>query len=160
MRRFRSQMAIALVPSLVLATGCKTPTRTVNIRPTSTGDKEASSPFLKRGDYPEELGLMIHEVLADHRFTAPWTAVRGSDSTIWFVADRFESSHRFDRLYVTVGSKERVTVSITPYVQDPTDWAILGRLFGDHGPESTSIEAGSIAAEIRKRLDQSKPAAK
>jgi hypothetical protein len=95
----------------------------------------------------------MQEVLADHRFSLPWIVVRGSDSSTWFVAERFESARRFNRVSVHVTPDERVVASITAYQLGPTDWAILGSLFADFSPE-----ARSIAAEIAKKLGDDRPA--
>jgi hypothetical protein len=132
---------------MLTAAGCGTPAATGRPHTSFTGDKEVSSPFLQREDYTDRLGLALQDVLSNHRFSIPWVVVRGSESSTWFVAERFESSHRFDRVYVHVMSDERVTTSITAYQFGPSDWAILGRLFVDVGPE-----AKVIAAEITKKL--------
>ena len=56
-------------------------------------------------------------------------------------------------MYVHVMSDEQVTASITPYQYGPSDWATLGRLFVDVGPE-----AKLIAAEIAMKLsDKTRP---
>jgi hypothetical protein len=58
-------------------------------------------------------------------------------------------------VYVHVTPEERVTASITAYQFGPSDWAILGRLFADFGPE-----AGSIATEIGRKLSDDRPPAR
>jgi hypothetical protein len=143
-----AEIATAVVALLLLVCGCKTASEDPHLQTA----KATSSPFLSRRDYSETLGLTLHDVLARHRFTLPWTVVRGPDSAIWFVAERFEDNHRFDRLFIRNDGVERVTASITPYVQGPSDWAILGKLFNDRGPQATETEAESIAAEIRGQL--------
>ena len=95
----------------------------------------------------------MRDVLATHRFSIPWIALRSSDASLWFVADRFQSEHRFDRIQVHVRHDERVTASITAYQFGPSDWAILGRLFADF-----RSEAESIAGEIASRLGDNKGA--
>ena len=105
------------------------------------------TPFLERGDYPEQLGVSVQEIFAAHQFLQPWIAVRAPDFSRWFVAKRSASSQRFDRLYVRITPQQKVTASITPYQFGPSDWATLGRLFVDFRPE-----AESVAAEISKRL--------
>ena len=105
------------------------------------------TPFLERGDYPEQLGVSVQEIFAAHQFLQPWIAVRAPDFSRWFVAERSASSQRFDRLYVRITPQQKVTASITPYQFGPSDWATLGRLFVDFRPE-----AESVAAEISKRL--------
>jgi hypothetical protein len=135
---------------MLAAAGCVTPTRS---HQSLDIDKEAWLSFLQRGDYPERLGFVMQHVFADHRFSVPWIVVRGSDSSTWFVAERFESKHRFDRVYVHFMSEERVMVSITAYQFGPSDWTMLGRLFGDF-----SSEERLIAAEIAKKLSDDRHA--
>ena len=139
---------------LLVVAGCGTPVKTANRRAAAlTRDDQKWNPLLQRDDYPDRLGLVMHSVLADHRFTLPWVVVRGSRSSVWFVADRFDSERRFDRIYLCVPSEKPVTASITAYQFGPSDWAILGKLFADLGPE-----AKSIAREIARRLDDGRPA--
>ena len=102
---------------------------------------ESRGPLLEQGDYPLALGRAVQDVLREHRFNAPWIAVRGSDRSTWFVGERIESAHRFDRLYLRVPAAGRVTASITPYQFGPSDWASLGPLFADFGPEAKEIAA-------------------
>ena len=97
---------------------------------------------------PGSLRLVIQEVLADRRFSLPWIAVRRPDSSTWFVAERFESAQRFDRVCVDVTAEEAVTANITAYEFVLSDWAILGKLFVDFDPE-----ARTVAAEIAKKLN-------
>jgi hypothetical protein len=89
----------------------------------------------------------MRDALAAHRFSIPWIAFRGSDASLWFVADRFQSEHRFDRLEVHVERDEHVAASITAYQFGPSDWAILGTRFADF-----RSEAELIGAEIGSRL--------
>ncbi len=95
----------------------------------------------------------MKDTLASHRFSHPWIVVRGSDASLWFVAERFQTEHRFDRIHVRVTQDEHVTASITPYQFGPSDWAILGTLFADFRPE-----AELIAGEIAKQLNDDKNA--
>ncbi len=140
--------------ALVLAApGCGTPHR-IGGRPGSFGEEQGqSTPFLGRADYSDRLGLVMRDALASHRFSIPWIVVRGSDASLWFVAERFQSEHRFDRIQVHVTHDEHVTASITPYQFGPSDWAILGTLFVDSRPE-----ADLIAGEIAKKLSDDKTA--
>ena len=109
--------------------------------------EKTGTPFLERGDYPEQLGVTIQEIFTAHQFLQPWIVVRGPDFSRWFVAERSVSPQRFDRLYVQITPERKVSASITPYQFGPSDWATLGRFFVDFGPE-----ADSVAAEISKRL--------
>ena len=151
MKRLRPQFGIssAMTFVMLIAASCGTPTQMARAPRPSTDDKEATPPFLDRGQYPESLGLILHEVLAKHRFSLPWMVVRGSDSSTWFVVDRFESEHRFDRLYVHVDFVGGATASMMAYNFGPSDWAILGQLFADFKPEATTI-----TAEINKKLEE------
>jgi hypothetical protein len=93
----------------------------------------------------------MRDALASHRFSIPWIVVRGSDASLWFMTERFQSEHRFDRINVQVSSDRRVTASITPYQFGPSDWAILGTLFTEFRPE-----AELIAWEIASKLSDDK----
>jgi len=88
----------------------------------------------------------MRDALASHRFSIPWIVVRGSDASLWFVVERFQSEHRFTE-------DEHVTASITPYQFGPSDWAILGTLFADFRSETELI-----AGEIAKKLSDDKNA--
>jgi hypothetical protein len=112
-------------------------------------DKDPSSPFLERGDYPKALERAVAEVLRSHRFTAPWLVVKGPEDSIWIVAERIESAHRFDRLTLRVLSNGQTAVTITPYQFGPSDWASLGRLFADFEPESKEI-AGAVTRKYNE----------
>ena len=117
--------------------------------PSSSEEQRQSTPFLESADYPERLGLVMRDALASHRFSTPPIVVRGSDASLWFVAERFQSEHRFDRINVNVTPDQRVTASITPYQFVASDWAILGRLFVDSRPEAELI-AGEIARKLSR----------
>jgi hypothetical protein len=91
----------------------------------------------------------MHDALTNHQFSIPWIAVRASDGSLWFVAERFQTEHRFDRLKVQVMPDEHVTASITTYQFGPSDWAILGKLFADFRPE-----AELIAREVARKLSE------
>jgi len=106
-----------------------------------TAGRERLGPVLERGDYPESLAHSVAEVLRPHRFTAPWIVVKGSEESTWFIVERIESAHRFDRLFLRVASDGEATASITPYQFGPSDWASLGKLFADFGPEAKEIAA-------------------
>jgi hypothetical protein len=146
---------VAITMLVIAAGGCQTTPRTQNHPAPSSDRQPPSSPLLERGDYPERLGVVMRDALAAHKFTLPWVIVRGSDASFWFVADRFESPHRFDRASVQVAADGRVTACITPYRFGPSDWAILGRAFIDTRPE-----AELLAKELTLRLDRDKQAAK
>jgi len=89
--------------------------------------------------------------LRTHGFTRPWIVVKGSDEAVWFVAERFHSEQKFDRIYVRVTPRGNVTASITPYQFYASDWAIVGKLFvGD----TYRLEAESIAGEITQKLNE------
>jgi hypothetical protein len=146
---------VALTALVLAAPGCGTPHRTGS-RPGSFGEEQRqSTPFLGREDYSDRLGLVMRDALASHRFSIPWIVVRGSDASLWFVAERFQSERRFDRIDVHVTRDEHVTASITPYQFGPSDWAILGPLFADFRPE-----AELIAGEITRKLSSEKKAAR
>jgi hypothetical protein len=97
----------------------------------------------------------MHDALESHRFSIPWVVVRGSEASLWFVAERFQSERRFDRIDLCVTQDEHVTASITPYQFGPSEWAILGPLFADFRPE-----AELIVGEIGKKLSNDKNAAR
>ena len=122
------------------------------VTPAAGRDKRHSSPFLDRADYSNRLGVVMRDALASHRFLIPWIVVRGSDGSLWFVAERFRSERRFDRIEVQVTPDEHVTASITPYQFGPGEWAILGKLFVDFRPEAEVIgrEIASKLSERRK----------
>ena len=126
------------------------------MRPSASVGQEQVTPFLGRDDYSDRVGLVMHDALASHRFSTAWSVVRGSDASLWFVAERFQSENRFDRINVRVTQDEHVTASITPYQFGPSDWAILGTFFADFPPE----EAELIAEEIAKKLSNDKNAAR
>jgi hypothetical protein len=71
--------------------------------------------FLQRYDYPDWLGGVMREVFYAHHFSVPWISLKATDSSTWFVGERFESTHRFDRLYVRLTPQQKVTASITAY---------------------------------------------
>ena len=106
-----------------------------------------ATPFLSDDDCPERLGWLMSDVLAKRRFSIPWIAVRGPDASLWFISERFQSEHQFDRIYVQVTPDEQVTARITGYQRVGSSWAILGKLFVDFRPE-----ADSISEEISKAL--------
>jgi len=116
---------------------------------TNTGSEKQrrATPFLDVADYTNRIGLVMRDVLASHRFVNPWIVVRGTDGSLWFVADRFESQHRFDRVRVQLSVDEQVAATITPYQYGPSDWAILGSAFADFSPEAKLI-AGEIAGKL------------
>jgi hypothetical protein len=112
--------------------------------------KRARFPFLDPEQYSHQLGLDIDDALRTHGFTRPWIVVKGSNEAVWFVAERFDSEQKFDRLYVRVTPEGNVTASITPYQFYASDWAILGKLLvGD----TYRLEAESIAGEITQKLN-------
>ena len=117
----------------------------------ATQNKRQSTPFLDRPAYSDRLGRVMHDALANHRFSIPWIAVRASDGSLWFTAERFQSEHRFDRIKVQVTPDEHVTANITAYQFGPSDWAILGKLFADSRPE-----AELIARELASKLNDNK----
>lgn len=130
---------------LVLAAGCQTPAH--QTQPQATSLEGNRSPFLQRGEFSERL-LGIQGVLDKHRFVRPWIAVRGEDSSFWFVAERAESERRFDRMYVHVTADGSPTVSITPHAFIISGWGILGKRLVDLDPEAKVI-AGEIAEKLK-----------
>jgi hypothetical protein len=139
--------SVALTALVLAALGSGTP-QGIGSLPTSFSEKQRSStPFVDRGDYSERVGLAMRDALAGHRFVNPWIVVRGSDEALWFVADRFESEHRFDRVKVCVTLNQHVTATITAYLFGPSDWAILGAAFSGFRPEAKLI-AGEIAGKL------------
>ena len=148
MKALRQYFALLALTPLVLAVpGCGTP-RESGTRPASFGNEQHQSVvFLDRSEYSDRLGLVMRDALTGHGFSIPWIAVKGSGGSLWFVAERFQSEHRFDRINVNVTPDERVTASITPYQFVGSDWAILGRLFVDSRPEAELI-AGEIASKL------------
>ena len=119
------------------------------------GERGQATPFLAQADYSDRLGRVMHDALVSHRFSIPWIVVRGTDGSLWFVAERFQSELRFDRLNVNMTADDRVTANITAYQYVASDWALLGRHFADFG-----TEAESIAREIASRLSEDKRASK
>jgi hypothetical protein len=146
---------VALTALVLVAPGCGTAHRVGSRSPSSSEEQRQSTPFLDSADYPERLGVVMRDALASHRFSTPWIVVRGSDGSLWFVAERFQSEHEFDRINVHVTAGEHLTASITPYHFGPSDWAILGPLFADCRPE-----AELIAKEITRKLSSEKNAAR
>ncbi len=130
--------------------GCQTTSE----KPSTTGTKQSQrdDPFLLRGDYPEELGLLIQKVFASHSFLRPWIVVRAFDASIWFVVEREVAPLRFDRLHVRINRKREVSASITAYQFVGSDWAMLGPLARNFDPEA---ESRNVAVEISKRLKES-----
>ena len=146
---------VALTALVLLSPACGTPHR-IGSRPGSFDEEQRQpTPFLGGKGCSDRLGLVMHDALANHRFSIPWIVVRASDSSLWFVAERFESERRFDRIEVHVTRDEHVAASITPYQFGPSDWAILGPLFAEFRPE-----AGLIAGEITRKLNSEKNAAR
>jgi hypothetical protein len=126
-------------------------------RQTGSRQSTVATLFLERGDYPDRIGHAVWEVfakhqfadfIAEHEFATPWIVVRGSDASLWFVAERFHSTREFDRIYVHVTQDNHVTTRITPYHFGPSTWAILGTVFVDRRPE-----AEAIAEEIAERMN-------
>jgi hypothetical protein len=134
-------------------TSCVTKPR-VRSDPQAVGPRvEGAAPFVYRGDYPDRLGIIMHDVLATHGFTHPWIVVGGVNSSVWFVAERWESESRFDRLFVCVTSERSASATIAPYFRAPSNWALLGRLFADPQPEANAI----AAAVTQKWKSEMKP---
>jgi len=147
MMQHMGRPSVVLVAGTLLTlafAGCQAPLQTE--RRTSSA-KSQPTLFLEPNDYPAGLGLSVQEVLANHRFSVPPVVLREPDDSFWFVSERFESLHRFDRIHLHVASGGGVAASITAYQFGPSDWAILGKLFADFQPE-----ADSIAAELTREL--------
>src|SRR5437773_1808224 len=101
MRSLRLDLVIAVTAVMMLAAaGCGTAGKARGNRASFNVGKQEPIPFVQKGDYPDRLGLVLQSVLVAHRFSHPWVAARGENSSIWFVAERFESGQRFDRLYM------------------------------------------------------------
>ena len=147
MKGLRKYLIPVASTALVLAApGCGTAHRVGSRSASCSEEQRQSTSFLERAGYPERLGLVMRDALARYRFS-PWIVVRGSDASLWFVAERFQSEQRFDRINVHVTTGEHVTASIMPYQFGPSDWAILGPLFADFRPEAEFI-AGEIASKL------------
>lgn len=146
MRRLRPYFFMLMAVSATGETGCRTPQATPQPDASLAKAERHATPFLSREDYSDRLGAVVQDPLRHHRFAIPWIALRGSNGSVWFVADRFQSECRFDRIYVQVTPQEEVTASMTAYQFHGSDWAILGRLFvgSDYGLEAEAI-AGQIA---------------
>ena len=154
---FRTSRVVTLAAScLVLIFAGVVARPAENDRPPLATDEDPPGPFLKRGDYPEGFGRAVGDVLRTHRFTVPWLAVRGAENSIWFVAERIESAHRFDRLSLRVLSNGVATATITAYQFGPSTWATLGKLFADFGPEAREI-ATAVTNGIRANEDPRGP---
>jgi hypothetical protein len=138
---------VAFTALVLVSPVCSTAPRSGSRSPSLSEERGQSNPFLQRGDYPERFGLAIGHAFDSHQFSNPWIAVKGSDASLWFVGERFQSEHRFDRIYVHVTASQHVTTSITPYQFGPSDWASLGPLFVDFRPEAELI-AGQITKEL------------
>ena len=149
-----SKLRILLVPAVtgiaMVISGCQSQQVTSRAGG-AVAPGEQPTPFLERDQYPDRLGLAIDDSLRRHRFTRPWIVVRGPDGSVWFVAERFHSEDRFDRVYVRVAPDEHLTASIAAYQFGPSDWAMLGRLFVDSRPE-----AELISREITSKLRATK----
>jgi hypothetical protein len=150
----RHRAAIAFAALLLGVPGCGT-APPAGREPGPLAEDRHSSPFLGKADYSDRLGREMSDVLASHRFSIPWVVVHGSDASFWFATERFQSEHRFDRIWVHVAADDKVTASITPYQFGPSDWAILGPIFADPQPE-----ADLIAEEIGRRLREAAKAAR
>lgn len=141
--RFTALAALSF--TLLAASGCRTtPT---NLDGGALSKKiDTESPFLRQGDFSDGLDDDTRRVLDEHGFSVPWIALRGPRSSRCFVAERFQSVHRFDRVYVRISPAGDVTAEISAYQFGPSDWSTLGLLFADF-----SQEANSIASEIAKK---------
>jgi hypothetical protein len=150
MRKLRAELVILAATAMTMAiSGCGTPPATPRGKASLADADQQPTPFLGRGQYSDRVGLAIDDSLKNHRFTLPWIAVRGPDGSAWFVAERFQSEHQFDRIYVRVMPEDKVTASITPYQFHASDWATLGKMFvGD----ACRLEAESITGEITQKL--------
>ncbi len=146
----RHWVGLGMVCTLLVAVGGAPSADTNRSHSRVTEPEKSSGLFLQRGDYPERLGIVVWEVFSAHRFSVPWIALRGPDSSTWFVAERFASTTSFTRLYVRVSPAQKVTASITNYQYVGSDWAIVGKLFADSAPE-----ADAIAGEISSKLSDS-----
>jgi hypothetical protein len=147
MRKLSAELAMLAV--ILAVGGCGTPQPTPRDHASVVNPDQQPTPFLGRGQYSDRVGVAVDSALKSHGFSLPWVAVRGPDGSTWFVAERFQSEHRFDRLYVQVTPENRVAASLTPYQFHASDWASLGKLFvGD----TYRLEAGSIAGEITQKL--------
>jgi hypothetical protein len=153
MMRNLCTQSLILTSIAIAIMGCRMPQATLRQEASLVGADQQSTPFLDRGQYSDRLGRALDDSLRNHRFTLPWIAVRGSDGSAWFIAERFESEHRFDRIYVRVTPEDKVTASITPYQFHASDWASLGRVFvGD----TYRAEAESMTREITEKLNKNR----
>ncbi len=153
MRKLRGELVILAATGIAMViSGCGTPQAAARRTASLAGPEQQSTPFLVRAQYSDRVGLAIDDVFRNHRLTLPWIAVRGSGGSAWFVAERFQSEHSFDRVYVRVTPEEAVTVTLTPYQFVASDWAALGKIFvGD----AYRLEAESMKDEITRKLDHS-----
>ncbi len=160
MRGIRHCCAFVTTALILAAAGGGAPQQIGNQQP-SVG-KAQPSPFLGGSEYPDRIGRAVWDAFAKHqfadsflpgkwRFATPWIVLRGSDASFWFVAERFQSEHRFDRIHAQVTQDDHVTVSITPYQFGPSAWASLGRAFVD-----ARSEGELIAKEITDKLRDSR----
>jgi hypothetical protein len=141
-----SMKALVAILMTVLLGACSSVTTQPRTN-TVSEELRPTSPFLDVADYSHRIGLVMHDALASHRFVNPWIVVRGSDESLWFVADRFESEHRLDRVRVHITVDEHVVATITPYQFVGSDWAILGKSLADFRPEA-KLMAGEIAGKL------------
>ena len=150
--KFRAGLLILTAVALAMAlSGCRTPQSTSRTQASLANASQQPSPFLDRGQYSEQLAFCVDGCLRNHGFIRPWIVVKGSNETVWFVAERFDSEQKFDRIYLRVTPGGNVTASITPYQFYASDWAILGKLLvGD----TYRLEAESIAGEIAQKLNE------
>jgi hypothetical protein len=146
----RAHINIVFITLALLVSSCASPPALNPLGSPSglSGEEQGPpTPFLERPDYSERIGIAVSDVLDRHRFSIPWIVVRGSDKSLWFVAERFQSEHRFDRIQVRVAPEEHPTASIACYQFGPSAWAILGTLFADPRPEAELI-GREIAAKL------------
>ena len=152
---FPTSRLVTLVGScFLLAFGGPGARPAVDNRTSLATDADPSSPFLERGHYPEAFERAVGEVLRTHRFTVPWVAVSGPEDSIWLVAERIESAHRFDRLCLRVLSNGQTTATITPYQFGPSEWEsgdaekVQVRVRNGHfiGTRCTELESETFSA--------------
>jgi hypothetical protein len=140
-----------LLPAWLINSGCRaTSAHTVaHEGPTVFAASDATGPFLSRGEYDGAIARSVGAALEAQGFRIPWIVCKESGSTVWFISERLRSEHELQRVFVRVSPKHEVEVRIDGYAYAGSDWAAVGRLFADFGPEAATIKA-HIESELKK----------
>jgi hypothetical protein len=112
-----------------------------------TGPESQGRLFLERADYDRRIERAVGDVLDEHRFFIPWLVLQGSESSLWFVSERFHSLTDFERVFVHITKGNEVHVEIQHREIALSDWH-----FGDGDRFLTEAEV--IRKNIQDRLSE------